>query len=525
MRWGIRTQILVALAAVLGFGLIASFLVTSRVTQSAVVESRVRQAREAAELVTDAFEGVPVEGHALADLTARIRAITSPDMVYVLGPDMRPIADSPEARRYLDELLEPRDLAPLHQGRTTYEVIRGLDGRPVLVVMSPFVGTARAPGTDPVRQPVSIALIADLGPTMERADRIERLFLLFTVTILLLAVLLGYILLGRTVVRPVHQLLRVVARVSSGGEPSPLLALSRPSGELGELHTAFQKMIDTLHADRRRIQVQVSELEHANRAIANAHERLVRTEKLASVGELAAGVAHEIGNPVAVLQGYLEMLSDPALPEERRAEFIAIMESSVERIGTIIRDLLDFARPVEETAPLCDAAAVARSAAKLVGPQKRFKTLSLRLHLPDHAVPTAIPAGRLEQVLVNLLLNAADASPAEGAVDLRVAERPGQVEITIADQGIGISQTGLNKIFDPFFTTKEPGKGTGLGLAVCHGIAKSYGGSIEALSTVGKGASFTVLLPAPHEPDAPDRARTVIGDAPNFAEIESTPVD
>jgi two-component system NtrC family sensor kinase len=525
MRWGIRTQILLALAAVLGFGLLASYLVTSRVTQAAVVESRVRQAREAAALVADAFEGVPVEGHAIADLTERLRAITAPDMVYVLGPDMRPVGDSPEARAYFDAIVTPQDLAPLRQAQAVHELIRGPGDRPVLVVMTPFVGSPRAPGTDPIRQPVAVCLIADLSPTMARADRIERLFLLFTVTILLLAVLLGYFLLGRTVVRPVHQLLRVVARVADGQEPSPTLGINRPSGELGELHSAFQKMFEALSTDRRRIQLQVSELEHANRAIALAQERLVRTEKLASVGELAAGVAHEIGNPIAVLQGYLEMLSDPDLPPERRAEFVEIMQTSVERVGTIIRDLLDFARPTEEAESLCDAVAVARGAAKLVGPQKRFKTLSLRLHVPDSAVPVAIPAGRLEQVLVNLLFNAADASPAEGAVDLRVVARGAHVEITIADQGMGITQTGLNRIFDPFFTTKDPGKGTGLGLAVCHGIAQTYGGSIEVLSTVGKGASFTVVLPAPAVAEPLDRAVTVISDAPSFADIESTRAD
>ncbi|MCB9728767.1 MAG: HAMP domain-containing protein [Deltaproteobacteria bacterium] len=514
IRWGIRTQVLLALAVVLAFGLIASYLVTSRVTQAAVVESRVRQAREAAALVADAFEGVSVDGHALADLTARLRAITEPDMVYVLGPDMLPIADSAEGRRRFEATVSPRELAPLRQSDVAHEVVRGQDGRPLLVVMAPFVGSPRPPGTDPVRQPVAVCLLAELGPTMDRAERIERLFLLFTLIILVLAVLLGYILLGRTVIRPVHQLLRIVARVSGGGEPSPSLAIAKPSGELGQLYTAFQKMIDTLSVDRRRIQLQVSELELANREIARTQERLVRTEKLASVGELAAGVAHEIGNPIAVLQGYLEMLADPELPEERRREYLAIMETSVERIGTIIRDLLDFARPAEDAEPLCDAVAVARAAAKLVGPQKRFKTLELRLRLPAAAVPVAIPAGRLEQVLVNLLLNAADASPEDAAVELRVVARRGQVEITIADEGMGITQTGLNRIFDPFFTTKEPGKGTGLGLAVCHGIAQSYGGSIEVLSTVGKGASFTVVLPAPGGAEDQGRPDTEISSIP-----------
>ncbi|MGM0574307.1 MAG: sensor histidine kinase [Myxococcota bacterium] len=504
MRWGIRTQVLVALAAVLAFGLVASYLVTSRVTRSAVIEGRILQAREAARLVAERFTGVPTEGLAVREVLARVRPMVAPAEVFLLGQDLQPVAGSPRERARFDTLVDPSDLAPLRQSGVSHAVLH-LDGRdsPLLAVLSPFEGAPSRMGREAVR-PAVVCLLSPLGSTVARVERIEGLYLLFTLIILALALVLGYVLLGRTVVGPVQRLMRFVERVRGGGDPSAAAASAattgpRPAGELGLLWDAFHRTAEDLSKDRKRIQLQLSELEIANREIEAAQEHLVRTEKLASVGELAAGVAHEIGNPVATLQGYLEMVADPELTREQRAKYLRVMEGSLDRVQTIIRDLLDFARPSDDEEAMCDAVEVARSAATLVEPQKRFRQLDLELDLPDRPVQASIPSGRLEQVLVNLLFNAADASPEGGIIWLRVhARRDDKVEIVVTDEGHGITQTGLNRIFDPFFTSKDPGKGTGLGLAICNSIVDNYDGALQAASTLGRGATFTVVLPRPH---------------------------
>lgn len=494
MRWGIRTQILLTLAIVLAFGLVASYVVTSRVTRSAVIEGRIQQARNVAALAAERFAGVPTEGLAMAETLARVRPLARPDLVFVLGPDMRPIVDLPAERRRFGALVAPSDLVPYHHKRIRHGVIRSRHGEALLVVMAPISTAPRRMGRSTLVEPTAVCLLAPLSETLEEVERIEGLYLLFTLVILAMALLLGYVLLGRFVVKPVQILKRSVERVGGGvytdDDDDP-----GASGELGQLFRSFRRMTDQLARDRRRIQSQITELELANEEIASTQEQLVQSEKLASVGELAAGIAHEIGNPIAVLQGYLEMLADGDLPESTREAYVARMRGSVTRIADIIRELLDFSRPTAGSELLGDAVLAARSAINLCMPQKRFGDVELVADLPHTPMPVAIPAGRIEQVLLNLLFNAADASQPGGQIRVSVDRREGLVRIHVADDGDGIDEEGMRRLFDPFYTTKEPGSGTGLGLAVCYGIVQACGGDIGVQSTAGEGATFTVSLP------------------------------
>jgi signal transduction histidine kinase len=208
-------------------------------------------------------------------------------------------------------------------------------------------------------------------------------------------------------------------------------------------------------------------------------------------------VAHEIGNPMAVLQGYLEMLSDGDLPKEQAQEYVGQMERSVGRISTIIRELLDFARPASEPLGHGEALTAVRAALKLCAPQPRFHDLTLVFEDIEGSLPVSLATARLEQVMLNLLFNAADASEAGGRIELRVLPGDQQVTISIRDEGHGIDEEGLRRVFDPFFTTKDPGEGTGLGLFVCYGIIQTCGGSMDVESTQGAGTTFTLALPVP----------------------------
>jgi PAS domain S-box-containing protein len=254
--------------------------------------------------------------------------------------------------------------------------------------------------------------------------------------------------------------------------------------------------------------------------------QLAQSERLASVGLLAAGVAHEINNPLAYallnLERVLEDLgASPATPEVVRGRVRDAIDGA-RRVQRIVRDLRTFARGVSDEVSLVDIGAVTRDALHLVINELRFRA---RVVTDLGAVPPVrANADRLVQVFVNLLLNAAHAIP-EGRADaheVRVTARAegGFVRAEVTDTGTGIAPEHLSRLFDPFFTTRPPGMGTGLGLAICHSIVASFGGRLEVKSQLGSGSAFTVILPASEgSVEAPKRSipAGVVVEAPPVA--------
>jgi two-component system NtrC family sensor kinase len=233
-------------------------------------------------------------------------------------------------------------------------------------------------------------------------------------------------------------------------------------------------------------------------------ERLSQAVRLADIGQLAAGVAHEINTPLASIalraESLLKKAEDPRLRAieafQNFPRYLKTIEEETYRCKKIIGALLEFSSSRKRDARPVDLSALAERAADLVGHQMKLKQVQLDLHL-DPGLP-ALPAddGQLRQVLIALLMNALDATPSGGhvVVSTRLAS-PGRVALEVADDGAGIPADLLDKIFTPFFTTKPVGKGTGLGLAICHGIVSAHGGDIHVESEPGHGARFTVVLP------------------------------
>lgn len=231
---------------------------------------------------------------------------------------------------------------------------------------------------------------------------------------------------------------------------------------------------------------------------------LALSEKLASVGTLAAGVSHEINNPVGVINNKVQILryriQDGDAPEKLLAE-LDVVEKHTRRIGQITAGLLTFSRESPfELRPL-EVAGLIREAADLV--RVPFRAAQVELEVGGDPGPALVrgSANHLLQVLINILLNAKDASPAGSTVRIRHQVLGPETAITIADRGTGIPEDSLAKIFDPFYTTKDVDKGTGLGLAISHGIVERHGGRIEVESELGQGSTFRITL-ASHPPPA-----------------------
>jgi PAS domain S-box-containing protein len=263
------------------------------------------------------------------------------------------------------------------------------------------------------------------------------------------------------------------------GEPRLMLVSTTPLAEGGEVLAILR---DITH--RRALERQ-----------------LMHAEKLASVGILAAGVAHEIGNPLSAVSGYAQLLEkDDISPEERR-EFARAVHEQSQRIHKIIRDLLDYSRPSPAQGQQVEVNQAIEAVLNMFFTSKRLSSYHLAINrdLARGLPRVRLDRDQLQQVVLNLVMNAAQAMEGGGVLTIATAARQGWVRISFADTGPGISPEHLRTIFDPFFTTKPPGQGTGLGLSICDRIINQAGGRIEVASRPGKGATFTIWLPAAAE--------------------------
>ena len=228
-----------------------------------------------------------------------------------------------------------------------------------------------------------------------------------------------------------------------------------------------------------------------------------RAEKLAAVGRLAAGVVHEINNPLATISACAESLESRveegafgASPEvDDLHEYLGLIRSEAFRCKAITNGLLDFSRVRTSDRIMIDVAELIKSTANLITYQKRGSDIRINFELDKNLPQINADGGQIQQAIIALATNGIDAMPNGGTLTFRAMPSNSRVIIEIQDSGIGITPENLSKVFEPFFTTKEVGKGTGLGLAVCYGIITEHGGRLAVRSNVGVGTTFTIYLP------------------------------
>jgi len=225
--------------------------------------------------------------------------------------------------------------------------------------------------------------------------------------------------------------------------------------------------------------------------------RLVQTEKLASLGQLAAGIAHEINNPLTNASLAIQMLKTRLKADgcsvDGAIEKLNAVERNIDRASVIARELLQFSRQRDEEFSLFNINSVIHGTLTLL--QYKLKDIVVRQNLADSPEVKGDP-GKLEQVFINILSNSREAMPRGGVITISTEQGGGQVRVKITDTGIGIPEKKLSRVFDPFFTTKEIGMGTGLGLSICYGIVQRHRGTIEISSREGKGTTVLIILPA-----------------------------
>lgn len=261
--------------------------------------------------------------------------------------------------------------------------------------------------------------------------------------------------------------------------------------EWDTLFTQFNKMMDRLKDYEYNLQKKIEELKEANLKIKNTQDEIIFSEKMATVGRLAAGLAHEIGNPITSIMGYLSMLISEAKDEHTKEMLETIMKET-ERINNIIRDLLNFARHEKKEIEYANPIEIIEETIKLLLPQKDFSNINIVKSFNANNL-VYFSKEPLKQVILNLLLNAIDVTPTNGTITIKTFIEDDYFCIEIEDEGGGIPDEIKDKIFEPFFTTKPPNKGTGLGLSVALTLVERYNGKL-GFTNRDKGASFKIKL-------------------------------
>lgn len=384
-----------------------------------------------------------------------------------------------------------------------------------------------------------VALSLPTEDVIVRLLQLRRSILIAVLADGVVLIAFGTFLLSRTLVKPIKELVELTQKIMRGDFSQKVVVRFR--NEIGQLEDAFNQMMDRLRENQESLENHVASLELANKRLKEAQEELIRTEKLVSIGRFAAGVAHEVGNPLGAILGYTSMLAQEELSREEAKDYLRRIEKEIERINRIVRELLNFARPSKGEIRQIEVNKVLEASLSLLSYQKGFRNIKTQLHLSPDLPLIQGDENQLSQVFINIFLNAIDAMPEGGVLSItsdsyivedlklppakplfapRRRDDPQEVDyshlrksntlavllskfskgdrvvrVRISDTGIGIRKEDLERIFDPFFTTKDPNKGTGLGLSVSLRIVESMGGEIRVESEPGKGSTFELYFP------------------------------
>jgi signal transduction histidine kinase len=305
-------------------------------------------------------------------------------------------------------------------------------------------------------------------------------YLVFSVISALVPNLLLLLLVVRTISRPLQRIALAAVKVTKG-EYGIEVDLRKSNDEIGLLADQFNAMSRKMASD-------IEQLKQMN-------DQLMRSDRLAAMGTLAAGVAHEVNNPLASISSLVQMMSSDKRNDHATTEQLKLVSDQIDRITRVTRDLTDFARVRSSARGPVQINEVIEASLRLANLDSEFQRLDVETDMDSEVGTIEADADQLQQVFLNLFLNSRDAMPDGGSIRITTSRIEGDAVIKVSDTGSGIPDHSSKQIFDPFFTTKPTGKGTGLGLAVCYGIVTAHGGQIGFESGMGSGTAFTIRLP------------------------------
>lgn len=405
------------------------------------------------------------------------------DELYVVDPSMTVLAGTVgDAPRTPDAGLR----AALY-GKEQHTSVDGLLwGRRWVVVTTPVAPRGKVAAALRVRMPLHLPLLPG-GPA--------GFVLAYTVFSGSAIALFGFSLFRRRLILPIRRLQEGTRQIADGGFGSRVQVDA--SREIQDLSEALNAMSESLAGYRSRSEEQVERLRAANADLRAAQEALVRSERLAGVGRLAAGLAHEVGNPLAAVLGYLELMDGGLDDPELEADLVRRSQKELGRIHAIIRQLLDYSRTGAGQVEAVALGEAADEAVATVLPQPAFRGVAVTVDTGDAGPVVRVERDKLHQVLVNLLLNAGDAlaGVAEPTILVIVDTVGDEARLRCLDSGSGFDPVALDRAFEPFFTTREVGRGTGLGLATALQVVEQAGGRMWVANRPEGGGEVGLALP------------------------------
>ncbi len=506
---GLRTKIAFTIAMLLFLGMLLIDVVTMVTTRQDLIRSEISRGEVMLAYIQYQLTGNLADGRRLIDLapTAIMTSMITDSQItcaLILGKNRPQVWFGQQTKSLSDDMLRfTRETMAdgkktLHFTGSTWGVFWRQKSQ--VVLSTPLQINGITVGG------LSIVLpLEHVYQTLRSSQKILFIYIFINVVIL---VFVGIYRISKLYLLPLS---RLAKRADDYKEDDDMIfAVRKEDNELSRLSKALNSMLKRISADKETLRSTVQSLEKANQKLKKAQRKIVRAEKLASVGRLSSGIAHEIGNPIGIVIGYLELLKQADITPDERKEYIQRTEEEIDRINTIIRQLLEVSRPSNEGRRAVSVHELIHDTADILRVQPLMSEIELSLDLEARQDTVSADPNQLRQVFLNLTINAADAISAgkkqnygrlniatelETDTNCDANNNETLVKIMFIDNGLGIAGEQVGNIFDPFFTTKDPGKGTGLGLSVSFMIIESMGGRMTVNSDVGRGTTMEILLP------------------------------
>jgi signal transduction histidine kinase len=374
-----------------------------------------------------------------------------------------------------------------------YRIVTLKSGKKIIDVITPVIHLTGS-------HILSVRFLISYHSIDNKVEGIKR-DLYITIFVALCFSFLLLVFISKRITNPVYILTRIVKRMREGDFNARVKTPT--NDEIGELSVAFNEMATTLKSDREAIENKNEELIAANIELKGLQQQLIKSERLAAVGQLAAGVSHEIDNPIGIILGYAEFIKSELDSESPILDELESIINESKRCRRIVGGLLNFSKTSPSINEELDLNDIAKEVVSAVSFQSLFKQITIKEEY-DHDIPVLmLDRDKIKQVLINLLINSAQATGNEGEVivSTKYLKKDDEefVKLYVKDFGVGIPEENLGNIFDPFYSTKTLSKGTGLGLSICQKLVEELNGRISVKSDVKKGSVFALTFPVLHQ--------------------------